>query len=70
MFDNNSLDQLHKMYKIFIRVKDTKKFIIEKFKQFILKEGTLIITNKEFIGGKAEAASPNKPKPGGPGPKA
>ena len=40
------------MYKIFFRVGDSKKHIIEHFEAYIMKEGTTIITNPDWIGEK------------------
>ena len=64
MFDNNQIDMLKKMYKIFVRVKDTKKYIIARFREFIINECSLIISNRELVGDHADG---EKPKPAGPG---
>jgi hypothetical protein len=51
------------MYDIFVRVKDSTKYIIKKFKEFIKEEGSLIVNNEDFIGGKPK---PPKEKGGKP----
>lgn len=53
------------MYDIFVRVKDTKKYVIVKFREFIMKEGEIIISNENLVGGKPKppAAPGGKPVP-------
>jgi len=51
------------MYDIFVRVKDTTKFMIAKFREFIMKQGDIIILNEELVGGKPKPAAAAGGKP-------
>lgn len=48
MFDNRKMDQLSLMYKVFLRVETTLKYMIAKMDPFIMQEGRKIIKNEEL----------------------
>ena len=52
IFKNDKVDDLKKMYDIFIRVRGSTDHIVRKFTEFIMTEGKCIISNEDLVGGK------------------
>jgi len=52
MFDNRKVEQLTIMYKLFVRVEHTLKFIISQMDPFLMTEGRKITKNEELISDK------------------
>lgn len=54
------------MYKLFVRVEDTKKYISDRMKEYMLQKGEAIIKNENYVGMSKEKiaeAEKNKQKP-------
>lgn len=52
MFENRKVEQLAIMYRLFVRVEHTLKFIITQFDPFLMHEGRKITKNEELISDK------------------
>jgi hypothetical protein len=52
MFENRKVDQLGIMYKLFVRVDHTLKYIITQMDPFLMAEGRKITKNEELVSDK------------------
>jgi hypothetical protein len=52
MFENRKVEQLGIMYKLFVRVDHTLKYIITQMDPFLMTEGRKITKNEELISDK------------------